>query len=292
MAEFIFKVRDYVTSDPDKDRRGVHKKGDFINFKPDGWSDGEHWGQSAYPYANGGKFILVKCPEITFAEAEAFDHRQPWKDDFDYQIIATRPAQGQYDIRIFEKNPGATNQNSISAAKAIKVRDYLIDWGCSNMSLGTHDANFTFSLWDAVRSVNFWEVPTISERVTFVLNSYSAVTGIGSITATVVQAAWGPFENKTQEQIEAMITRQVTDAIEMRGGTVTAQAYPVFTFEIERSAVLTKFREDVKGKLEETFTRHRFHMSEAEVDTVIAVGGVVTITRTQFLSKLKDKMAE
>lgn len=38
MAEFILKKSDYVNADPEKDRRGVHKKGDLINFKPNGWA--------------------------------------------------------------------------------------------------------------------------------------------------------------------------------------------------------------------------------------------------------------
>jgi len=287
MAEILIKVRDYINDDPDKDRRGVHKKGDIINIKPAGWSDGEHWHQSAY-HPSQGKFVVVKVPELTVKEI--IHTREPWKDDFDYQIVATRPASGQYDIRIFEQNPGALNQNSISAAKAIKVRDYLLNWGCSNMSLSTHDASFTFSLWDAVRSANFWKVPNISERVTFVLDSYSSSTGIGSITATVVQAAWGSFENRTQVEIEQQISRQMEGVIQEQGGTITAVAYPAFTFTIERSAILSKFREDVKEKLEQVYTRHQYHVTDADVNTIIAAGGVVTITKAQFLTKLKDKM--
>jgi hypothetical protein len=287
MAEILIKVRDYINVDPEKDRRGVHKRGDIINIKPDGWSAGEHWHQSAY-HPSQGKFVVVKVPGLTVEEI--IHAREPWKDDFDYQIVATRPASGQYDIRIFEKNPGALNQNSISVAKATKVRDYLLDWGCSNMSLGTHDASFTFSLWNAVRSKNFWEVPNISERVTFVLNSYSATTGVGSITTTVVQTAWGSFENKTQAEIEKQIGGQMDMHIQMRGGTVTSVVYPAFTFTIERSAILSKFREDVKQRLEQVYTRHQYHVSDADVDAVIAAGGVVTLTKTQVLAKLKDKM--
>jgi hypothetical protein len=263
----------------------VHKKGDFINYKPDGWSDGVNWADSQYNYAKSGKFVVVKCPEITFAEAETYDHRQPWKDDFDYEIVATRPAQGEYDIRIFENNPGASNQNSISGAKAIKIRDYLLKWGCSNMSLGTHDTSFTFSLWDAVRSENFWEVPFIGLKVSFALNSYSSSTGIASIAVTATDGQWGIMtEEQISQQIESKIGRQ--------GGTLTDSSYPVFTFTIERSNVLTKFREDVKRKIEQVYTRHRFSISSADVDTIISNGGMMTLTRAQVLAKLKDKMSD
>ena len=38
MVEFLFKKDDYTNADPEKDRRGVHKKGDCTNYKPDGWA--------------------------------------------------------------------------------------------------------------------------------------------------------------------------------------------------------------------------------------------------------------
>jgi hypothetical protein len=71
MSEFIFKRTDYTHSDLEKDRRSVHKKGDLINYKTDGWSDTPGWGQSQYPV----KFVVVKCPEISFEEAETADYR-------------------------------------------------------------------------------------------------------------------------------------------------------------------------------------------------------------------------
>lgn len=206
MAEFIFKKSDYVNADPDKDRRGVHKKTDFINFKPDGWSSHPNWAASSYPR----DFIVIKVPEIPIAEAESNDHLRPWKDDLDYEIVVTRPAVGEFDVRVFEKNPGAINQNSIAGVKATKIRDYLLAWGCSNFSLSATDASFTFSLWDAVRSANFWEVPLIGTKVTFALNGYVPATGIGTITVTAIDGQWG---EQTEAQISKTITRRITERI-------------------------------------------------------------------------------
>ena len=39
MCEILIKVKTYTHADPVKDRAGVHKKGDIIAIKPDGWSD-------------------------------------------------------------------------------------------------------------------------------------------------------------------------------------------------------------------------------------------------------------
>ena len=77
MAEFIFKRFDYTHIDPEKDRSVVHKKGDLVNYKPDGWSDTPGWGQSQYPV----KFVVVKCPGISMEEAEAAGYRDALVND-------------------------------------------------------------------------------------------------------------------------------------------------------------------------------------------------------------------
>ena len=281
MAEFLFKRNDYIHADPEKDRRGVHKKTDFINWKPDGFSLFAH-GNGPGSYL--ADFVIVKVPGITFEEAEASDYRKAWKDDFDYEIVATRPNSGEYDIRIFELNPGATNINAIAGTKATRIRDYLIAWGCSGFSLSATDASFTFSLWDAVRSANFWDTPLIGTKVTFVLNSYSGATGIGNITVTPIEGQWG---TQTELQISQTITRKILE----RGGTVISQIYPTFVFEIERSDLLTRFRADVKRRMEQTYMRHQYGISSSDHDTLVAAGGIVTMGKAEFLGKLIDKMA-
>lgn len=292
MTEFIFKRTDYTHPDPDKDRRGVHKKTDFINYKPDGWSAQPEWAASSYPK----DFVVVKVPGITFEEAQASDHRRSWKDDFNYEIVATRPAKGEFDVRIFEKNAGAISQNAIAGVKATKIRDYLAAWGCSNFGLTATDATFTFSLWDAVRSANFWGFPvTQLAGLSFALGGYVPTTGVGTITVTVNQEARGPFEKDsqpmTQLEIEALIGERVNRKVTERGGAITAVAYPAFTFTIERSDILTRFRQDVKRRMEQVYMRHQYGIPQADHDAIVAAGGIVTMTRAEFLGKLIDKMA-
>jgi len=62
MAEFLFKRNDYTHTDPEKDRRGVHKKTDFINWKPDGFSDFAHGnGPGSYlsDFVNDWEFYMA-----------------------------------------------------------------------------------------------------------------------------------------------------------------------------------------------------------------------------------------
>ena len=274
MTEFAFKRYENRSDDPDEDRRGVHRKTDLFNYYPDGFTLFSH-GNGPGQYLND--FVFVKVPQITFAQAQAADYRKAWRDDLDYEVTATRPLQGEYDIRVFEKNAGAINQNAIAGVKATKIRNYLLAWGCSNFALSETDGSFTFSLWDAVRSANFWEVPLlVFAGLSFQLNSYSSTTGVGNITVTV------PVEVNPAEVIHR---------IEMQGGTVTVAIHPNYTFIINRDDILTKFKSDVKQRLEQVYMRHRYGISQTDHDAIVAAGGIVQLNRNQFLSKLIDKMA-
>ena len=92
---------------------------------------------------------------------------------------------------------------------------------------------------------------------------------------------------QTELQISQTITRKITE----KGGTLISQVYPNFVFEIERSDILTRFRADVKQRLEQTYMRHQYSIPQTDHDTIVAAGGIVTWTRAEFLSKLIDKMA-
>jgi hypothetical protein len=285
MAEILIKLADYTHPDTDKDRRGVHKRGDIVAIRPDGWSAGPHWAQSQMCYAKSGKFVLVKCPEITVAEVQAWT--DSWKDDFAYTIISQNAAQGLYVVRVFEQNAGAAGQNNLTLAK---VETFLTKWGCTSITFATNSCQFTFSLWNAVRSESFWERDVSS--VVFTLISYSSATGIGRISADcnaiieqfVITHANDP---QAEEKIKGEIGRRIPE----RGGTLVGWTGRSLTFEIERSDILTRFRADIKEAAEQGYMRHRYQVNSVDVDAIVAAGGILTLTKAQVLSRLKDKMA-
>jgi len=284
MAEILIKVETYTHSDPVKDRQGVYKRGDIINIKPDGWSDGPNWAQSSYPYARFGKFVLVKCPEITVEESIAW--RENWKDNFAYEIISQNAQQGLYVVRVYETNAGAVGQNNLTRAK---VEIYLTGWGCINITFTTNSCQFTFSLWNAVRSTSFWERDVSS--VIFTLISYNATTGIGRISAncnTVIEQY--VITHADDPMAEANIKAEIITQVLNRGGSSFGWTDRTLTFEVERSNILTRFRADVKEKAEQVYLRRRYAVSQTDVDEVIAAGGMMTITKTQLLNKLRDKI--
>jgi hypothetical protein len=265
MAEFLFKRNDYTHPDPEKDRRGVHKPGDCVGYRPDGWSAGPNWAASKHPE----RFVVIKCPGITLTEAQAADYSKGWRDNFGYEVVSQNAAQGLYTVRVFETNVSATGKNAMTREK---VEAWLMRWGCSNISVSTNSVQFDFALWAAVRSEGFWNIPLLGTKVSFTLNSYNSTTGVGNITATLLDS-----------------TIKIADAarkIEEQGGVVGTIAETTIQFTIERPVVLQKFRSDVKRALETTYKRHQHSISSTDLDTVVAAGGIVTVSKSVFLSKI------
>jgi hypothetical protein len=272
--EFLIRNFDSHNTDPDLDRTGCRKRGMCDQTCED---DAIAW--EGFSGLNlGVKFVVLKVPGLTAEEVSAYEGmRKVWRDNFDYTILATRPAQGEFDIKIFEVNKGASDQNLMTGAKLIRARDYLLQWGCSDFEELADGGSFTFSLWNAVRSVNFWGVTvTILAQLSFTLNSYSGATGIGNITVTVPESMIQQAERKIAE----------------RGGTVTETVGTAITFTIDRSNVLTKFRADVKQRIEQTFMYQQHRINTATMDAAVAADGMLTLTKAELLAAIVDAAAE
>ena len=91
MAELLMKYVTYVHPDPVLDRRGAYKRGDIVVVRPDGWS----WGRKEVLAANqGGKFSIIKLPDLTVAEAE--EYLQPERLDTDPKVPGPAVSRRRY----------------------------------------------------------------------------------------------------------------------------------------------------------------------------------------------------
>jgi hypothetical protein len=43
--------------------------------------------------------------------------------------------------------------------------------------------------------------------------------------------------------------------------------------------------------MEQVYMRHQYSISQADHDAIVAAGGIVTMTRAEYMGKLIDKMA-
>jgi len=270
--EFLIRNFDSTNQDEDIDRLGCRKRGMCDAQMP----DGHIWGNlEGLP-----RFVVIKCPEIKNQSELGFSEglMKPWKDEFDYEIMANRPQQGEYDIRIFEINKGLNNKNAITNKKATRVKNYLTTWGCSNFSMSSTDGTFTFSLWNAVRSANFWEVPLdIFTNISFSLNSYTSASGIANITITITGD---------------IASEKVASRIMQRGGSIVNITDNTVRFTITRTKILEVFKEDIKKHIQQVYMFQRHRIKKSIVDQAEAAGGIITLTKSALLEAINDSMAE
>lgn len=279
MAQILFRLKDNNHPNPDKDHRGSYKKGYPVSIKPDGWYEGNpNWSQSSY--ADKTKWVVVDVPDATVEQLRNYSN--PWKDNFDYEIVNTRPAKGEFDVRVFETNVNTSGANFITLEK---VDTFLTKWGCTEISETTNSVAFTFSLWNAVRSDAFWEVTSIQLKGGFTLNGYVEATGIGNVTFTAIPAA---FPNMDEAKITTMITRRIQD----RGGENIVVTYPAFTFDIERSDILTRFRQEVKRRCEGIYRRRQYVLPSATVDSIAAGGGFTQMSLAALAAEIHNGLTE
>lgn len=277
MAQILFRLQDNVHPDPDKDRRGCYKKGYPVSIKPDGWYEGNpNWSGSAY--ADKTRWIVVEVTDATREELATY--AREWRDDFDYEILATRPAKGEFDVRVFEKNVSASGANVLTLDK---VQTFLTKWGCTNISASENSVQFTFGLWNAARSEGFWNVPHIQLKGSFVLNSFA--NGVGNITFTVIPSAF-------PDQNEDNLTRMIANRIRERGGENITVSFPAFTFDLERSDILTHFRQEVKYNCEHTYRRRQFVIPHALCDQIAAEGGYREMTKAELAAVIQNSLEE
>lgn len=262
MAEILVRAISNVHSDAEKDRRGCYKKGYPVVVMP----DGHEWGsQEGLP-----GFVIVKCPQVT--PAQVTNYISHWKDDFQYSVVSQNAAQGRYTVRVQNDSVSVSGANRLTAEK---VSAYLAKWGCSNASYTSPYYQFDFSLWAAVRSEAFWNRDV--SAVTFTLVSYNSTSGVGRVQAVVPAAT-----------LSESVTRTITE----RGGTIVSSTGTTYVFDIDRSNLFDKFKADVKQRLETIYCRRQYYFTEAQVDTVIAAGGSITLTQAQLLAAVKNKLED
>lgn len=265
--EFLVRNFDSTNPDPELDRSGCRKRGMVDSTRP----DGHEWGdREGLP-----RFVVLRCPGVTEADMAPYDGmRKMWWDSLNYEITGQNANQGWYDIRVWEENASAS-LNRITGAKATRIEGFLTRWGCGRINFGDNEILFRFDLWDAVRSVEFWDVTAAQlAQCTFERISYTA--GVGTIRVTV------PVEVPPM-----FIMSKVAD----RRGVFTSVNHPEYVFTIERGAIVAAFRADVKEKAQQHFMYQRYRFTQAVVDAAEAAGGVLDITRANLLAAIIDAMA-
>lgn len=249
------------------------RKGDVVTVKPDGHSDNPNWAQSQE--ANTDKLLMVKCPQLD--DVVGRHYKKPWQTDLGYQILAARPNAGEYDVRVYEKVPGAAGHYNLTRDK---IETFLDLWNCSNVSFGANHCDFMFRLWSAAKSVGFWKKERIVAGTTFTLMSYDGDMGIAVIRARVSASV------RPKEPIPRIL---------YRGGEMVSAEHPFYVFRLDRSVIFEAFKRDIRKNIrrpkQAMYRKHRYCVSQNVLDWILAQGNGPTVTLQQLRNFIIDKAA-
>jgi hypothetical protein len=269
MAEFLVKAVSATNPDPEKDRRGTHKKGDICAVMP----DAHPWGaKEGLPL-----FVIVRCPEVTVEQVR--NRIEPWVANIQFQVLQSNLPIDGHRIRMSNANAGASGAAGVTLAQ---VQAFLDNWNAVFVSAAPGTVTFDVSIAAAAVSPGLWnrDISVLNPTAT----NYVQAGGIHTFTLDLtLHPRW--------VEAPASVVQTVQSEVQSAGGVWVSEVAGLATFTIDRNTVRERFRADVTQKLG-TFKRHRFHFTEAQVDTVIAAGGSITVTAAQLANAVRDALTE
>jgi hypothetical protein len=269
MAELLVRAVNRTHPDPERDRRGVPKKGDIVAVKPDGyaWEAGE-----GLPL-----FVRVLCPNLDHTLVE--NRIQPWSYDVDFTVVNSNVILDGVRVR-------ATNTNAGTSAVAIltqnQLQPWLNQWNAVFVSAANGGVTFDFTVFGAATSEGFWR--TNIGAFVFTELAYDQPSGVHDIE---VDYSGDQSYFNDPERFATTVAQLAVDA----GATVVSNTHGVAVIQVDRVTVRTRFRDYVTPRLG-VYRRHRYHFTEAQVDTVIAAGGSVTLTVNQLNNAVRDRLTD
>jgi hypothetical protein len=263
-------VVDYTHSDPEKDKRGVYKKG-----YPVGMEDAP---RSFRGYKEGlPYFCAINVTDASVAEVEAmivstFSEKslnQSWVRQIDFSTVNNNPTIDGWRIKVFATNPGFSNLAGITRTM---VENYLNKWNAEVFSAATNEVIFDVAIYEdassnpgSIQSEGFWGV--VLTDVSFTETSYVEETGIHTVEADY--------------SLSSFSSERVQQRIEERGGEVISDVFSVVTFTIDRVDIFKWFQHEVKEAVENTIYRRQFRIPEITVDYIIANGTEIVINHSK-----------
>lgn len=269
MAELLVRAVNRIHQDPERDRRGVPKKGDIVAVKPDGyaWEPGE-----GLPL-----FVRVLCPGLDHTLVE--DRIQPWNYDVDFTIVNSNLALDGVRVRATNTNEGVS---SAAALTQNQLQPWLNQWNAVFVSAANGGVTFDVTVLAAATSEGFWR--TNIGAFVFTELTYDEPSGVHEIE---VDYSGDQSYLNDPDRFAATVAQLAVDA----GATVISNTRGAAVIQVNRTTVRTRFRNYVTQRLG-VYRRHRYHFTEAQVNTVIAAGGSVTLTVNQLTNAVRDRLTE
>lgn len=260
----------YTHPDPDKDKRGVFKKGYPVivrEYPHSGWGYKE-----GYPFFVQARVTDGDVVDVDSMINSAFGEdsmTQDWTRKIDFATVNSNLTIDGWRIRVFAMNPGA---NDFAGITRTMVENYVNRWNGEVYSAVTNEVQFDVAIFEdasnnpgALQSMGFWGVPPIS--VFFNETNYDSGSGVHTVEVNYGASIY------TSEQVRRRVER--------RNGVVLSDIAEVITFEINRTDVFQWFQQELKETLEKTVYRRQFRVLESTVDLIVSTGTKTTVSHSK-----------
>ncbi len=194
-----------------------------------------------------------------------------WQPEIDFEIVNQVLSLDGFRLKLTVTN-ASSNSGGINATK---IESFVTDWGGSVVSITPpNEIVFDISIFNALKSKNFWDVST--ENVIFTETNYDQGTGIHTIELDYDALGNSP------SYIENFIAEKVT-IIGHDGSN------RFITFEAHRSIIKAEFERDILKKLPKIHSK-RFYFGSGVVSAILAAPNhILDSTISQVVSFIKDK---
>ena len=265
----IFRTQDVNTTgfDVEKSAR-ARTKGDLVEVL----DDGKYAGTNVEPSSPSweGIHVIVNVPEITKEEARAYNNAL--KHLIAWEVVAS--TDEGWRLRVWDNNPG-----TLTNITREQVEDFITRFNGVVQSFSAGSVVFDIGVYGAATSNGFW-LRDVSP-ITFSEVTHNAA---GYKIQAILPSAWTDTPEKRQ-QVQLRLTSQncTIFSFDIPSSTVV--------FDIPRDEAIKEFKEQIRDHLENRIIRRsHFYITPTEIDTIIANGGEVTITKATLLANIKNKL--
>lgn len=224
--------------------------------------DGHQWGREEGPPV----FYILKVPGVSKADVE--EYLAEWRHDPTYTVMNSQLAQDAYRVKM------STTAVSVSGKGAItlsQVRNFFERWNCSVVSSTANSVTFDVSIYGVLTSSAFWDADV--SGITFSETEYNRTTGSHLIEVVTTAITPEQIQQKCQE----------------RGVAYVAPRSFLAPRKVARAMMQDEIADRFRGI---GIARRRWYITAAGMAAIQAAGGILTVTPQQFVTNLRDGIAD
>jgi len=255
--ELLIKAVDIIPH-----RESAYRKGDIVEVRANSGIFGQKEGLP--------DFVRVKVPSLLISDVRHY--MDVWRTELKFTVVASDPSQDGFRLKISNDKTDPAGTGNVTKEQ---VEKFITKWGGAVVSFGPNEVIFDIRVFDAFKSKGYWDVSI--GGVVFNEVSYDQITGIH-----MVDIDYNAIGNNPT---------YVENFLDSKVDTVISHANKIIRVTVSRSTVKAEFEEAISSGGKRMIGRRRWYITPEQVDIIIGLGGMVTISTAQLNSSVKDRLA-